>query len=387
LKGPHMWYCCTWWGGKALYETARHLYASTPTAVYVNGFMPSQAELPLNRGAVRIATEANVPASGDVRITVTPKGTGQFPVNVRVPGWALLRGVEVNGRSQQTQPRQGYLSLHRNWRAGDRVDVHFDLPLRVVLDDSQGPTPLAKGKVRLDGGAPATARSIVIYRGPAILAQFRLQGGCDLIWAYTGDDPYLFETVASAPDEFTLAGQTYRPRGVPDLVAVRQTPAGVRLDWSWKTGPAGAWQVRRSALVKPGVPLEIEYAVEVAPPPSASAEQIAEVVDNGRFCGTRMPYSVSEPCTYFDKTGHLVRPRLVLDGAVASPVAARWLSAGEATLDNGCLQYRVQSPARRLTAGDNKNENYSAIYGKLEKTGGSLAGKCRVTITGSSQFE
>ena len=126
--------------------------------------------------------------------------------------------------------------------------MHFDLPLRVVLDNGQGPTPLAEGKVSLDGAAPASARSIVIYRGPAILAQFRLQNGCDLIWAYTGDDPYLFETVASVPDEFTLAGKAYRNTGVPEVVKVARTPSGVRLDWTWKTGPAGDWEIRRSAV-------------------------------------------------------------------------------------------------------------------------------------------
>ena len=45
LKGPDNWWCCTWWGGKALYETARHLYAASATEDYVNGFMPSAADL------------------------------------------------------------------------------------------------------------------------------------------------------------------------------------------------------------------------------------------------------------------------------------------------------------------------------------------------------
>ena len=115
--------------------------------------------------------------------------------------------------------------------------MHFDLPLRVVLDNGQGPTPLAEGKVSLDGAAPASARSIVIYRGPAILAQFRLQNGCDLIWAYTGDDPYLFDTVASVPDEFTLAGKTYRNTGVPDVVKIASHAIGSPPGLDMEDGP------------------------------------------------------------------------------------------------------------------------------------------------------
>ena len=157
LKGPDNWWCCTWWGAKGLYETARHLVASSPTEVYVHGFMPSLAELPLGNGLVRIETQAQIPASGNVRMIVTPKGTGAFTLKVRIPGWAILRGVEINGQSRVGRPERGYLELSRDWHAGDCVDVHFDLPLRVVLDRGQGPTPIAEGKVSLDGTAPTPA--------------------------------------------------------------------------------------------------------------------------------------------------------------------------------------------------------------------------------------
>ena len=55
---------------------------------------------------------------------------------------------------------------------------------------------------------PTPPRSIVIDRGPAILAQFRLQNGCDLVWAYSGDDPDLFETLATVPTNCVLSGKT-----------------------------------------------------------------------------------------------------------------------------------------------------------------------------------
>jgi hypothetical protein len=404
-----MWYCCTWWGSKALYETARHLYASSPSEVYVNGFMPSRAELPLKDGVVGIATEAKIPVSGDVRITVSPKGTDEFALNVRVPGWASLRGVEINGQTQEVRLDRGYISLRRRWLAGDRVDVHFDLPLRVVLDNGQGPTPLAQGKVSLDGAAPTLARSIVICRGPAILAQFRLQRGCELIWAYSGDDPHLFETIASAADKFALAGKSYQSDGTPELVGVERTSSGVRLAWMWKTGPGRSWQIRRSAYVKSGVPLEIEYAAEIVPPPGTPAEQIAEVVATGRFCGVRMPYKVSTPGTFFDKTGRQIPPRLILDGA-ATAAEGQWLAAKQADLDNGGVRYCVRSDAQRLVAGGSKidysalynptvkdllgasvavavDSGYSAIYSRAVDRNGRYLAKCRLTIVGRSEFE
>jgi hypothetical protein len=366
VKGPQMWYCCTWWGTKALYETARHLYASSATEVFVNGFMPSRAELPVKGGSVTLATKAKIPESGDVRIVVTPKGTRTFALNVRVPGWAVLRSIEVNGAKQSARLTGGYVPLLREWRAGDRVDVHFDMPLRVALDDGQGPNPIAEGKVSVEGASPAGTRSIVICRGPVILAQSRLQGGCDLIWAYSGDDPYLFETTASAPDEFTLGGTTYRPTGTPEIVSVGRTASGVRLEWSWRTGPAGEWDLRRSAVVAPTLPVDVEYSAELIPPPSATAAQIDEAVKSGRFCGTRMQYGVSDNDTYFDKPAHPVAPRLAV-------------GRGTATLDSGSVQFRVRGAG--LVAGG------TGVYGALAKKSGRLTAKCRLTVTGRSQFD
>ncbi len=378
LKGPDNWWCCTWWGAKALYETARHLYASSPTEVYVNGFMPSRAELSLEDGNVCIETDAKIPRSGDVRLAIIPRGVAEFLLNIRVPGWAVPRAVEVNGQPQQARPSQGYLRLRRTWRAGDRVDVHFDLPLRVVLESGHGPTPIAAGKVSLEGAAPVSARSIVIYRGPVILAQFRLQNGCDLIWAYTGDDAYLFETVASVPDQFTVQGKEFRHSGTPDLVEVAHTPRGVRLDWKWRTGPRSDWTVRRSAMVNSCIPLEIQYAADIVPPAAAPADQIEEVVRTGRFCGTRMQYSVSEPSTYFDKVGHPVPPRLFLEGAVVSPTGKPWHPAADADLDNGRVGYHVHSASHRLEASDHPSAGYSAIYGLVGRDNGRFTVNCRL---------
>jgi hypothetical protein len=218
-----------------------------------------------------------------------------------------------------------------------------------------------------------------------ILAQFRLQNGCDLIWAYSGDDPYLFETVASVPDEFTLAGKRFRHSGTPDLVEVVQTPQGICLSWSGKTGPGSDWIIRRWALVRPALPLEIEYAAEIVPPPGTPASQIDEVIQTGRFCGIRMPYSVSEPSTYFDKVGYLIPPRVHLDGSVRLPQENQWLTGKEAELDNGFICYRIYSPSPSLATIDNKQAHFRAVYGLMGREDGRLVSRCRVRISGSFQ--
>jgi len=71
---------------------------------------------------------------------------------LRVPAWSEGRfKLRVNGHEQGAKAEQGYLVLARSWKAGDVVDVEFDMPLR--LEHAAG-----------------DENSIVVMRGPLALA-------------------------------------------------------------------------------------------------------------------------------------------------------------------------------------------------------------------------
>ncbi len=126
MRGGDFWFCCGWWGGKALYETARHLYASSPTAVYVNGFLPSAANLKLKQGSVRIETEADIPKIGRCFPEADPAGYHKVPRQNPRP-WL---GHAQRSASQPTSGKPSSLTramsrLERDWNPGDKIDVHF----------------------------------------------------------------------------------------------------------------------------------------------------------------------------------------------------------------------------------------------------------------------
>ena len=140
-------------------------------------------------------------------------------------------------------------------------------------------------------------------------------------------------------------------------------------------------------MIRPGVPLEIDYTAEITPPRGTPAGLIAEVAQSARLCGTRMLYSVSEPSTYFDKVGHAIPPRLRLDGATMTPAADHWLLGKDAELDNGFLRYRVRSAFPGVWARDDKAKNYCGVYSMAREANGRLTGGCHLTIAGQSRFE
>ena len=229
---------------------------------------------------MRIDTEADLPKSPRVRIILTPSQTAKFDLRIRVPGWAGIRAIEVNRQIQDVRPENGYITLARRWEAGDRVDVPLDVPLRVVLDNSWDTQPEAK--VALDGAAPAASRCVSVFRGPVIVAQFRLAHGCDLAWAYTGDHPDLLETIESASDLVDAGGWHFRSDTAPELTRVVRSAEGVRLDWQYVPHPG--WTLERGAGASGGPGTHRLYVRAH----SAPAVEAARAVKSARVCGVRM---------------------------------------------------------------------------------------------------
>jgi hypothetical protein len=370
VRGGDFWFCCGWWGAKALYETARHLYASSPTAVYINGFLPSAASLKLKQGSVRIETEADIPKSGDVSLKLTPQGITKFPVKIRVPGWATLKEVCINRQRQTVQPEQGCVTLEREWNPGDKIDIHFDLPLRVVLDNAYDSLPAAK--VAVDGASPVETRRLLVFRGPAVLAQFTLGGGCDLSWAYTGDHPDLFDT-ASAADVIAGAGWRFESKLPPALTTVTSAPDGVRL--SWEFHPQPGWTLKRSAIVRPAVPVRVEYAAELTAP---SAEA-ARTLKSARLCGVRMRTGGFQD--YTPARLLLGQARQATDFAA---VGGKVLKESSLSLDNGYVQFRLR--AGRGGTAASSSSLAASIYLVPAAEGPRYTASGTLDITGQSQF-
>jgi len=367
-RGGDAWFCCGFWGAKALYEVARHLYASAPGAVYVNGFMPSSANLKAGSGTVRIDTQADIPASGEVTIRVTPNRIKSFALNVRVPNWGSVDSVLVNGKPVQPSRVGGYVSINRAWKAGDTVSVKLAMPLRVVPDSSWDATPASR--VAVGSSEPVDARYVSVFQGPTILARFRLGHGCDLEWAYSGDHPDLFDSLGSAADVIEAADWSYASESSPALTKVTSTPDGVRLDW--ELTPHEGWNLKRSALVRPGIPVTIEFASELTAP---DAELLAGL-KSVKTCGVRMR------CNGFADYRHAA---LTVDGKPyeSSSVDSNVL-AKQAAMDNGYVRFTVDSGDGRMSPSD--EGSHAAIYQLGSAEGNKLKSSCTLTITGISQF-
>jgi hypothetical protein len=122
---------------------AFHLYGGIDTEVEIAGTMVGLREI------------STYPWSGDIRIEVEPVVPTTFDLKLRIPGWSRGARVAVNGVSVDiAEAVNGYLTIHRDWFAGDVVTL--DLPMPPVR-------LYAHPGVIMDAGRVALKRGPLVY--------------------------------------------------------------------------------------------------------------------------------------------------------------------------------------------------------------------------------
>jgi DUF1680 family protein len=167
--------CCPPMFLKLMGALPGYIYATDAAGVYVNLFIGSRADVRLgdkNRSRLSLAQKTSYPWDGDVELVVAPERPATFDLRVRVPAWC--RGGATNGGLYNTTAAgpdafrvsvnglpvvsptidRGYAVLRREWRVGDKVRIHMEMPARVVKAD---------GRVESDRGRAAFMRGPIVY--------------------------------------------------------------------------------------------------------------------------------------------------------------------------------------------------------------------------------
>jgi DUF1680 family protein len=118
--------------------------------LWVNLFVASNTTVKFGKVDVPVAMESNYPWEGNVSVTVNPKSAVAFSMNVRIPGWA--RGevapgelysfedkstanfvITVNGKPAAFTMNQGYATINRTWKKGDKVELVLPMEVRRII--------------------------------------------------------------------------------------------------------------------------------------------------------------------------------------------------------------------------------------------------------------
>jgi len=114
-------------------------------------YQPGVSKTSTGKTVVVFNTETRFPQDGDVTITVNPAQTTKFKLDLRIPHWATDFTVLVNNTKQNIKISE-LTTIERVWKKGDKIDIHFSIPIKII-----------------DGGK-SYPRHLAIQRGPQVLA-------------------------------------------------------------------------------------------------------------------------------------------------------------------------------------------------------------------------
>jgi DUF1680 family protein len=99
-------------------------------------YAPSRVETQIGGTRVSVGEQTAYPFRGDVKLTIHTAAPTQFPLLLRIPKWATLAVVQLNGRvasaSDDRSAPTGFFAISREWREGDVVTVNFPIAPRVT---------------------------------------------------------------------------------------------------------------------------------------------------------------------------------------------------------------------------------------------------------------
>lgn len=250
-----------------------YVYAVKNDDIYVNLYMANTGTLDVNGKKVVLSQEGNYPWNGDITIKIDRNNAGEFGLKLRIPGWVknqpvpsdlyyyndnkrLGYTVKVNGvTANGTLTPDGYYTIDRKWKKGDKVEVHFDMEPRTVV---------ANNKVEADRGR------IAVERGPIVYCAEFPDNDFEVLSAFMNQNPKFTEKYSSDKlygiVELSTDAQvlSYDDKG-------RLTAKDVKLNMI----PYYAWNHRGRGQMAVWLPQQLNAARPVMPPTKASKSKVS----------------------------------------------------------------------------------------------------------------
>ncbi|MDH6307945.1 DUF1680 family protein [Dysgonomonas sp. PFB1-18] len=125
-------WCCVGSGIENHAKYGEMIYAHTDKELYVNLFIPSR--LNWTEKETEIIQENTFPDEPKTTLTINPKKAQKFTLKLRYPSWVQQGTVKVllNGKPQSVTEENGYVSINRTWKKGDKVVL--EVPMHIAAE-------------------------------------------------------------------------------------------------------------------------------------------------------------------------------------------------------------------------------------------------------------
>ena len=136
VYSPHRWPCCSGTMPQVAADYRINTYFHDPRGVYVNLYIPSTVRWTHGNSQIALTQRGEYPNDSHVALEVKTSKPTEFAVNLRIPAWAEKASVAVNGK-RQPAAAGNFVTIVRQWRNGDRIDLELPLTARLEPVDLQ----------------------------------------------------------------------------------------------------------------------------------------------------------------------------------------------------------------------------------------------------------
>jgi uncharacterized protein len=139
------WPCCSGTFPQLTADYGISAYFQSRDGVYVNLFIPSRLSWMQSNTRCSLTQMTDYPRANTTQLALNLARPESFTLYVRIPAWAGAKtNVSVNGHRAESVVEPGkFLALQRSWKDGDRVEIEFEMPLRLEPIDNENPNNVA----------------------------------------------------------------------------------------------------------------------------------------------------------------------------------------------------------------------------------------------------
>jgi DUF1680 family protein len=145
-----------------------YMYATQGDDVFINLYIQGSATINTSNNEIQLRQTTDYPWKGLVSLSVYPKHNQTFALRLRIPGWAenapvptnlysfvdKSKGynIKVNGKDADYKVIDGYATIVRKWRQGDKIELSLPMDVRRVkandnVIDDHGKLALERGPI------------------------------------------------------------------------------------------------------------------------------------------------------------------------------------------------------------------------------------------------
>jgi DUF1680 family protein len=261
-------WCCVGTGMENHTKYGDTIYFHDDRSLYVNLFIPS--DLTWSAKGISVRQQTRFPEEEATHLTLTATTPTRLALKVRYPSWARSgMAISVNGRPEPQEPQEpqepreprepreqttpstaspgSYITIDREWRTGDRVDVRLPMTLHTeAMPDNPHMVAVMYGPIVLAGDLGQDGLEGVKRYGPSAPAVGRV--ATPVIPSFVGDAKSLTSKIVpdrAGPLQFKTSGLA-RPHEVTLLPFYRIV--NQRYTVYWNMYSADEWNARESAV-------------------------------------------------------------------------------------------------------------------------------------------